>query len=179
MGAVAKAQYATSDIVSILKSNGADVKFMIHPVAGRLPGQLNVLLAEAGVDYDDMLEMDDHNDDADWSDVDLVVVAGANDTVNPLAETEPRCELYGMPVVRAWEAKEGHAEALPGHRLRRRAQPPHVQREHRDAPGRREVQPRGPAQRACQDAPVRVRGQALHSTAAAAHDPKRHDSSVS
>merc|ERR1719443_368326 len=104
--AVAKAQYATSEIVSILKSNGADVKFMIHPVAGRLPGQLNVLLAEAGVDYDDMLEMDDHNDDADWSDVDLVVVAGANDTVNPLAETEPRCELYGMPVVRAWEAKE-------------------------------------------------------------------------
>merc|ERR1719333_2037153 len=80
--AVAKAQYATSEIVSILKSNGADVKFMIHPVAGRLPGQ----------------------------------------------------------------------------RLRRRAQPPHVQREHRDAPGRREVQPRGPAQRACQDAPVRVRG---------------------
>merc|ERR1719313_3179795 len=97
--AVAKAQYATSEILSILKSNGADVKFMIHPVAGRLPGQLNVLLAEAGVDYDDMLEMDDHNDDADWSDVDLVVVAGANDTVNPLAETEPRCELYGMPVV--------------------------------------------------------------------------------
>jgi NAD/NADP transhydrogenase beta subunit len=104
--AVAKAQYATSEIVSILKSHGADVKFMIHPVAGRLPGQLNVLLAEAGVDYDDMLEMDDNNDDADWSDVDLVVVAGANDTVNPLAETEPRCELYGMPVVRAWEAKE-------------------------------------------------------------------------
>merc|ERR1712118_400669 len=76
--AVAKAQYATSEIVSILKSNGADVKFMIHPVAGRLPGQLNVLMG----------------------------VAGANDTVNPLAETEPRCELYGMPVVRAWEAKE-------------------------------------------------------------------------
>ena len=104
--AVAKAQYATSEIVSILKNNGADVKFMIHPVAGRLPGQLNVLLAEAGVDYDDMLEMDDHNDDADWADVDLVIVAGANDTVNPLAESEPRCELYGMPVVRAWEAKE-------------------------------------------------------------------------
>merc|ERR1719301_205545 len=147
--AVAKAQYATSEIVSILKSNGADVKFMIHPVAGRLPGQLNVLLAEAGVDYDDMLEMDDFNTDSDWDGVDLVIVAGANDTVNPLAETEPRCELYGMPVIRCWQSKQvvmlkrslgiGYA-GVPN--------PPHVQREHRDAPGRREVQPRGPAQRA-------------------------------
>jgi NAD(P) transhydrogenase len=104
--AVAKAQYAMADIVADLKKNGADVKFMIHPVAGRLPGQLNVLLAEAGVDYDDMLEMDDCNSDADWDGVDLVIVAGANDTVNPLAETEPRCELYGMPVIRCWQSKE-------------------------------------------------------------------------
>ena len=104
--AVAKGQYAMAEIVSILKANGADVKFMIHPVAGRLPGQLNVLLAEAGVDYDDVVEMDDANEDSDWADVDVVLVAGANDTVNPLAETEPRCELYGMPVVRCWKAKE-------------------------------------------------------------------------
>jgi NAD(P) transhydrogenase len=104
--AVAKAQYAMSEIVANLKKRGAEVQFMIHPVAGRLPGQLNVLLAEAGVDYDDMLEMDDCNTDADWEDVDLVIVAGANDTVNPLAETEPRCELYGMPVIRCWQSKE-------------------------------------------------------------------------
>lgn len=104
--AVAKAQYAMSEIVANLKKRGADVKFMIHPVAGRLPGQLNVLLAEAGVDYDDMLEMDDYNTDADWEGVDLVLVAGANDTVNPLAETEPGCELYGMPVIRCWQSKE-------------------------------------------------------------------------
>ena len=104
--AVAKGQYAMAEIVSILKANGADVKFMIHPVAGRLPGQLNVLLAEAGVDYDDVVEMDDANEDSDWADIDVVLVAGANDTVNPLAETEPRCELYGMPVVRCWKAKE-------------------------------------------------------------------------
>jgi NAD/NADP transhydrogenase beta subunit len=104
--AVAKAQYAMAEIVANLKKRGAEVQFMIHPVAGRLPGQLNVLLAEAGVDYDDMLEMDDCNTDGDWADVDLVIVAGANDTVNPLAETEPRCELYGMPVIRCWQSKE-------------------------------------------------------------------------
>jgi NAD(P) transhydrogenase subunit beta len=104
--AVAKAQYAMAEIVTKLKKRGAEVQFMIHPVAGRLPGQLNVLLAEAGVDYDDMLEMDDFNSDADWAGVDLVIVAGANDTVNPLAETEPRCELYGMPVIRCWQSKE-------------------------------------------------------------------------
>merc|ERR1719463_184185 len=90
--AVAKAQYAMADIVTNLKKRGAEVKFMIHP--------------EAGVDYDDMLEMDDFNTDSDWDGVDLVIVAGANDTVNPLAETEPRCELYGMPVIRCWQSKQ-------------------------------------------------------------------------
>jgi NAD/NADP transhydrogenase beta subunit len=104
--AVAKGQYATAEITKLLKAQGAEVRFMIHPVAGRLPGQLNVLLAEAGVDYADFLEMDAHNADADWADVDLVLVAGANDTCNSLAESEPRCDLYGMPVVRCWQAKE-------------------------------------------------------------------------
>ncbi|KAK3283633.1 hypothetical protein CYMTET_8682 [Cymbomonas tetramitiformis] len=104
--AVAKGQYALSETVKFLKAGGADVKIMIHPVAGRLPGQLNVLLAESGIDYDDVLDMEENNEPEDWEDIDLALVVGANDTVNPLAETEPNCEIYGMPVIRCWLAKE-------------------------------------------------------------------------
>lgn len=101
--AVAKAQYAISEIVSLLRSKGITVRFAIHPVAGRMPGQCNVLLAEASVPYDIVLEMDEINDD--FSDTDLTVVIGANDTVNPIA-MEKGSAIEGMPVLHAWKSKQ-------------------------------------------------------------------------
>lgn len=101
--AVAKAQYAISSIVSLLRSRGIRVRFAIHPVAGRMPGQCNVLLAEASVPYDIVLEMDEINDD--FPDTDLTVVIGANDTVNPIA-LEKGSAIEGMPVLQAWKSKQ-------------------------------------------------------------------------
>ncbi|KAG8409378.1 hypothetical protein J3459_017556 [Metarhizium acridum] len=101
--AVAKAQYAISSIVSHLRSKGITVRFAIHPVAGRMPGQCNVLLAEASVPYDIVLEMDEINDD--FPDTDLTVVIGANDTVNPIA-MEKGSAIEGMPVLHAWKSKQ-------------------------------------------------------------------------
>lgn len=101
--AVAKAQYAISEIVSLLRSKGITVRFAIHPVAGRMPGQCNVLLAEASVPYDIVLEMDEINDD--FPDTDLTVVIGANDTVNPIA-MEKGSAIEGMPVLHAWKSKQ-------------------------------------------------------------------------
>lgn len=101
---VAKAQYPIAEMVNILKSKGKNVRFGIHPVAGRMPGQLNVLLAEAGVPYDDVLEMDEINDD--FSDTDLVMVIGANDTVNSAAEDDPNSIIAGMPVLKVWKADQ-------------------------------------------------------------------------
>lgn len=101
---VAKAQYPLAEIVSILKKNGKKVRFAIHPVAGRMPGQLNVLLAEAGVPYDDVLEMDEINDD--FKDTDLTLVIGANDTVNSAAEDDPNSIIAGMPVLRVWNSDQ-------------------------------------------------------------------------
>jgi len=104
--AVSKAQYAMAELVEMLTKNGADVKIAIHPVAGRMPGQLNVLLAEAGVPYDQVKEMDELNDPSDWDDVDVSLVVGANDTVNSLAEEDPQSPIAGMPVIRVWLAKK-------------------------------------------------------------------------
>ncbi|KFA63107.1 hypothetical protein S40285_05890 [Stachybotrys chlorohalonatus IBT 40285] len=101
--AVAKAQYALSSIVSVLRSKGITVRFAIHPVAGRMPGQCNVLLAEASVPYDIVLEMDEINED--FPETDLAVVIGANDTVNPIA-MEKGSAIEGMPVLHAWKAKQ-------------------------------------------------------------------------
>lgn len=101
--AVAKAQYAISEITSMLRAKGINVRFAIHPVAGRMPGQCNVLLAEASVPYDVVLEMDEINDD--FPETDLVLVIGANDTVNPIA-LEPGSPIAGMPVLHAWKAKQ-------------------------------------------------------------------------
>eukprot|EP01083_Nonionella_stella_P025160 69312_1 len=101
--AVAKAQYPIKDICDQLKARGADIRFGIHPVAGRMPGQMNVLLAEAGVPYDIVLEMDEINDD--MPDTDLVMVLGANDTVNSAAEEDPNSQLAGMPVLKVWQSK--------------------------------------------------------------------------
>nr|CAB3264384.1 NAD(P) transhydrogenase, mitochondrial-like [Phallusia mammillata] len=101
---VAKAQYPIADMVSILTKAGKDVRFGIHPVAGRMPGQLNVLLAEAGVPYDVVLEMDEINDD--FPETDLVLVIGANDTVNSAAQEDPNSIIAGMPVLEVWKSKQ-------------------------------------------------------------------------
>ncbi|KAI2974610.1 hypothetical protein CBS147323_1270 [Aspergillus niger] len=101
--AVAKAQYALAEIVRMLRAKGVTVRFAIHPVAGRMPGQCNVLLAEASVPYDIVLEMDEINDD--FPDTDVTLVIGANDTVNPIA-LEPDSPISGMPVLHAWKSKE-------------------------------------------------------------------------
>ncbi|KAF8478387.1 PNTB-domain-containing protein [Russula ochroleuca] len=101
--AVAKAQYAISEITSLLRAKGVKVRFAIHPVAGRMPGQCNVLLAEASVPYDIVFEMDEINDD--FGDTDVTLVIGANDTVNPIA-LEPGSAIAGMPVLHAWKSKQ-------------------------------------------------------------------------
>ncbi|MEK9808903.1 MAG: NAD(P)(+) transhydrogenase (Re/Si-specific) subunit beta, partial [Candidatus Nanopelagicales bacterium] len=100
--AVAQAQYPVAEITRVLREKGVNVRFGIHPVAGRLPGHMNVLLAEAKVPYDIVLEMDEINDDL--ADTDVVLVIGANDTVNPAAEEDPTSPIAGMPVLRVWEA---------------------------------------------------------------------------
>ena len=101
--AVAQAQYPVAELTSQLRKKGVDVRFGIHPVAGRLPGHMNVLLAEAKVPYDIVLEMDEINDDL--PDTDVVLVIGANDTVNPAAIDEPGSPIAGMPVLTVWEAR--------------------------------------------------------------------------
>ncbi|WP_418276477.1 Re/Si-specific NAD(P)(+) transhydrogenase subunit beta [Isoptericola jiangsuensis] len=102
--AVAKAQYPVADLTEKLRSRGVQVRFGIHPVAGRLPGHMNVLLAEAKVPYDVMLGMDEINDDL--PDTDLVLVIGANDTVNPAAQEDPGSPIAGMPVLEVWKAHD-------------------------------------------------------------------------
>lgn len=101
--AVAKAQYPVNELVSVLQKQGKEVRFGIHPVAGRLPGHMNVLLAEANVSYDIVLEMDEINEDL--SDTDVVLVIGANDIVNPSALDDETSPIYGMPVLEVWDAK--------------------------------------------------------------------------
>ena len=101
--AVAQAQYPVAELAARLRERGVDVRFGIHPVAGRLPGHMNVLLAEAKVPYDIVLEMDEVNDDLAATSV--VLVIGANDTVNPAAAEDPGSPIAGMPVLRVWEAE--------------------------------------------------------------------------
>ncbi len=102
--AVAKAQYPVAELVTRLREKGVTVRFGVHPVAGRLPGHMNVLLAEAKVPYDIVLEMDEINDD--FKDTDVVLVIGANDTVNPAALEDPGSPIAGMPVLHVWEAHQ-------------------------------------------------------------------------
>ncbi|GLR09286.1 NAD(P)(+) transhydrogenase (Re/Si-specific) subunit beta [Mixta theicola] len=101
--AVAQAQYPVAEITEKLRARGINVRFGIHPVAGRLPGHMNVLLAEAKVPYDVVLEMDEINDD--FANTDTVLVIGANDTVNPAAQEDPRSPIAGMPVLEVWKAQ--------------------------------------------------------------------------
>jgi NAD(P) transhydrogenase subunit beta len=101
--AVAQAQYPVADLTRKLRDRGIEVRFGIHPVAGRLPGHMNVLLAEAKVPYDIVLEMDEINDD--FAHTSVVLVIGANDTVNPAAMDDPTSPIAGMPVLHVWEAE--------------------------------------------------------------------------
>ncbi|GAA4969259.1 Re/Si-specific NAD(P)(+) transhydrogenase subunit beta [Pseudonocardia tropica] len=102
--AVAQAQYPVAELTRSLRDAGVNVRFGVHPVAGRLPGHMNVLLAEAQVPYDIVLEMDEINDDL--AETDVVLVIGANDTVNPAASEDPASPIAGMPVLRVWDAKD-------------------------------------------------------------------------
>jgi len=101
--AVAGAQHTVATLSTLLKDKGAEIKYGVHPVAGRMPGQLNVLLAEAGVPYDDVFEMDEVNEMME--DADVVLVVGANDTVNSAAVEDPNSVIAGMPVIEVWKAK--------------------------------------------------------------------------
>ncbi|WP_170331496.1 NAD(P)(+) transhydrogenase (Re/Si-specific) subunit beta [Ruegeria arenilitoris] len=102
--AVAQAQQSVSELVRKLRAKGKEVRFAIHPVAGRLPGHMNVLLAEAKVPYDIVLEMDEINDD--FPDTDVAIVIGSNDIVNPAAQEDPNSPIAGMPVLECWKAKQ-------------------------------------------------------------------------
>jgi NAD(P) transhydrogenase subunit beta len=102
--AVAQAQQSVSELTRRLRAKGKEVRFAIHPVAGRLPGHMNVLLAEAKVPYDIVLEMDEINED--FSDTDVVIVIGSNDIVNPAAQEDPNSPIAGMPVLEVWRAKQ-------------------------------------------------------------------------
>jgi NAD(P) transhydrogenase subunit beta len=102
--AVAQAQASVSELTKRLRAKGKNVRFAIHPVAGRLPGHMNVLLAEAKVPYDIVLEMDEINED--FPDADMVIILGANDIVNPAAQEDPNSPIAGMPVLEVWKARQ-------------------------------------------------------------------------
>jgi NAD(P) transhydrogenase subunit beta len=101
--AVAQAQHIVHELANVLEERGVTVEYAIHPVAGRMPGHMNVLLAEADVPYDQLKEMDEIN--PTLAQADVAIVIGANDVVNPMARTDPKCPIAGMPIINVGEAR--------------------------------------------------------------------------
>ena len=138
--AVAQAQHQVRELADLVEKRGGIVKYAIHPVAGRMPGHMNVLLAEANVPYDRLYEMDEIN--GEFDDADVCLVIGANDVVNPAARHDTSSPIYGMPIINADHAKMTVVfKRSHGRRLRRNRERAVLRAAHVDAVRRRETEP--------------------------------------